>query len=198
MDLAERVIAAVADHPAVRDIRLVGSRAAGCAIELSDWDFVVETNDFAAIAEALPHQLAPFEPAAQQWDRLSREYCWMVIVAGPAKIDLIFAGEPHAEEPPWEPNGRNLEAIDAHFWDWMLWLRAKEASGKLEHVGTELEKLFEHLLAPLQVQRRPSSIAEAVAGYRAARRRAEQRFGVTVGRELEAVVAPAFSEHRAR
>jgi hypothetical protein len=198
MDLAERVIAAVAAHPAVRDIRFVGSRAEGRAVELSDWDFLVETNDFAAIAETLPHQLAPLEPVAQQWDRLSPEYCWMLIVAGPAKIDLIFADEPHAVEPPWEPNGQNLDAIDAHFWDWMLWLKAKEASGKLERVETELDKLFGHLLAPLQVQNRPSSIPEAVAGYRAARRRAEQRFGVAVGRELEAVVAPAFAERRAR
>jgi hypothetical protein len=122
----------------------------------------------------------------------------MLIVAGPAKIDLIFAEEPHTEEPPWEPKGENLDAIDAHFWDWMLWLKAKEASGKLELVDTELDKLFGHLLAPLQVQRRPSSIAEAVAAYRAARRRAERRFGVAVGRELEAVVAPAVGEDRAR
>jgi hypothetical protein len=198
VDIAERVIAAVAPHPAVRDIRLVGSRAEGRAIELSDWDFLVETNDFAAIAGALPHQLAPLEPVAQQWDRLSTYYCWMLIVAGPVKIDLIFADEPHADEPPWEANGQNLDAIDAHFWDWMFWLKAKEASGKLERVHTELAKLFEHLLAPLQVQERPSSIAEAVAGYRAARERAEQRFGVAVGRELEAAVAPAFAGSRAQ
>jgi hypothetical protein len=195
MDLAERVIAAVTPHPAVRDIRFVGSRAEGRAVELSDWDFVVETSDFPAIAQALPHQLASLEPAAQQWDRLSREYCWMVIVTGPAKIDLIFPKEPHTDEPPWEPNGQNLDAIDAHFWDWMLWLNAKEASGKLERVDTELDKLFAHLLAPLQVQHRPSSIPEAVACYRAARTRAERRFGVAVARELETVVAPAFAEN---
>src|SRR5437868_2686850 len=192
MDLSGRVIAAVAPHPAVRDIRHVGSRAEGRAVDLSDWDFLVETNDFAAIARALPQQLAPLEPVAQQWDRLSREYCWMLIVPGPAKIDLIFADQAHTDEGPWEPSGENLNAIDAHFWDWMLWLKAKDASGKLDRVDAELDKLFGHLLAPLGVEHRPSSIAEAVAGYRVARERAELRFGVSVRRELETAVALAF------
>jgi predicted nucleotidyltransferase len=194
MDLAERVIAAVAPHPAVRDIRFVGSRADGHAVDLSDWDFLVETDDFEAVAQVLPFLLEPLEPLAQQWDRLSSERCWMLIVPGPAKIDLIFASEPHTDEPPWQPNRDNLGAIDAHFWDWMLWLRAKEAGGKLGRVAIELDKLFEHLLAPLGVQRRPSSVSEALAGYRAARERAEQRFGVVVPRELEAAVAPAFEQ----
>jgi hypothetical protein len=29
-----------------------------------------------------------------QWDRLSRHWCYMMILAGPAKVDLIF-GRPH-------------------------------------------------------------------------------------------------------
>jgi predicted nucleotidyltransferase len=41
MDLGERVIAAVSPNPAIREIRLVGSRAEGRAIALSDWDFLV-------------------------------------------------------------------------------------------------------------------------------------------------------------
>lgn len=69
MNLGDRVIASVASHPAIRSIRLVGSRADGSATECSDWDFRVEANDFTAAAVA-----------------------------------------------------SNLEAIDAHFWDWMLWL----------------------------------------------------------------------------
>jgi len=40
--------------------------------------------------------------------------------AGPGEIDLIFVGQGHEDEPPWEPSRENLEAIDAHFWDWML------------------------------------------------------------------------------
>ncbi len=192
MDLAERIVASVAPHPAVHSIRLVGSRAEGRAHELSDWDFRVEARDFAALADALPHLLSRLDPLAQQWDRLSPEYCWMLIVRGPAKVDLIFPDEPHTEEPPWEPNRENLDAIDAHFWDWTLWLRGKEAGGKTELVTSELDKLFGYLLAPLGVERPPSSIKHAISSYRKAREGAENKFGVAVGRNVESVVAPAF------
>jgi hypothetical protein len=74
------------------------------------------------------------------------------------------------------------------------WLRGKEASGKTELIASELNKLFDHLLAPLGVKRRPSSITDAIASYQDARDQAEERFGVTVSRDLEAAVAPAFAE----
>jgi hypothetical protein len=120
----------------------------------------------------------------------------MLIVRGPAKVDLIFPDEPHSNEPPWEPDHDNLEAIEAHFWDWMLWLRGKEASGNTELIAGEMHKLFDHLLAPLGVKRRPSSIAGAIASYRDARDHAEQQFGVAVRRDLEAAAAPAFASLR--
>jgi hypothetical protein len=140
--------------------------------------------------------LARLDPLAQQWDRLSPEWCWMLILRGPAKVDLIFPDEPHANEPPWRPSRENLDAIEAHFWDWMLWLRGKEAGGKADVVASELDKVFNHLLAPLGVKASPSSIREAIASYRAARDRAEQRVGVVVRRELDAAVAPAFADQR--
>jgi predicted nucleotidyltransferase len=189
MDLAERIVAAVAAHPAVRDMRLAGSRAEGRATERSDWDFRVETSDFAAVADALPRLLAPLEPLAQQWDRLSAEYCWMLMLRGPVKVDLIFVHEPHTDEPPWRPRRDNLAGIDAHFWDWMLWLRGKEVAGKADLVATHLQKVFDHLLAPLGAERPPSSIREALVLYSDARTRAERRFGQRVSRDLEAEVA---------
>jgi hypothetical protein len=192
MDLAERVIATVEPHPAVRSIRLVGSRAEGGATELSDWDFCVDAKDFAALAEQLPQLLAPLDPLAQQWDRLSPEWCWMLILRGPVKVDLIFPDEPHTDEPPWKPNRENLDAMEAHFWDWILWLRGKEARGKAELLESEFEKLFNHLLAPLGVKRPPSSISEAIASYQLARTGAELRFGAVVRRELESAVAPSL------
>jgi hypothetical protein len=198
MKLADQIIAFVEPDPAIRSIRLVGSQADGSATEFSDWDFRVEASDFAAAAEALPHLLAPLQPLAQQWDRLSPERCWMLIVRGPAKVDLIFPDEPHSNEPPWEPDPDNLDAIEAHFWDWMLWLRGKEARGKADLVASELDKLFDHLLAPLRVKGPPSSIADAIASYRDARDHAEQQFGVTVSRDLEAAAVPAFAGLRPR
>jgi hypothetical protein len=160
MELAERIIDLVSRQPAVRDIRLVGSRAEGRATARSDWDFRVESSDFATVAESLPTVFARLDPLAQQWDRLSPHQCWMAILPGPVKVDLIFPDESHALEPPWRAGAENLSAIDAHFWDWTLWLSSKEAAGKDTVVTAELDKLFGHLLAPLGVNRRPSSIAE--------------------------------------
>ena len=69
--LGDRAIEAVERHSAVRRVRLVGSRAAGTATVLSDWDFVVETGDFQAVAKDMGSLIAPLRPLAQQWDRLS-------------------------------------------------------------------------------------------------------------------------------
>jgi predicted nucleotidyltransferase len=192
MNIAETVVAAVSAHPAVERIELVGSRAEGRATRWSDWDFGVRARDFAAVAGALPGLLAPLEPLVAQWDRLSEHRCWMLILRGPVKVDLIFSEEPHEKEPPWEPGPDTLGGIDDHFWDWLLWLRSKEAGGKDELVAAELQKLFGHLLAPLGVEAPPASVAEAVESYRAARDRAEWLFEVTVSRELENAVAPAL------
>ena len=115
------------------------------------------------------------------------------MLRGPVKVDLIFSDEPHALEPPWRVTADTLEGIDAHFWDWILWLDSKSAAGKNTVVAAELEKLFEHLLEPLGAGRRPSSIAEAVVAYRTGRDRAERTFGVAVPRVLESEVAPALS-----
>jgi hypothetical protein len=183
------VLAAVAPH--VERIELVGSRAEGRATQWSDWDFGVRARDFAALAQALPGLLAPLDPLVQQWDRLSETWCWMLILRGPVKVDLIF-DDPHVKEPPWEPGPDTLAGIDDHFWDWMLWLRSKEARGEDEYVAEELEKLHLHLLAPLGVEVVPSSIGEAVVTYRRARDRGEKQFGVTVSRELENAVTRAL------
>ncbi len=189
--LERRVISAVGSHGSVRSISLTGSRAEGRATERSDWDFVVGTDDFTALAGDLPGLCAPLAPLAMQWDRLSPHGCWMLMLTGPTKVDLLFPDEPHELEPPWEPARENLAAIDDHFWDWALWLRSKEAAGKRQQVEAELEKLHRHLLGPLGVTTMPASVAEAVAFYRDARAAAELRLGTEVPRALEAAVAAA-------
>jgi hypothetical protein len=82
--------------------------------------------------------------------------------------------------------------MDAHFWDWMLWLRGKEEAGKEDLVVAELDKAFDHLLGPLGVRTAPSSIREALALYLNGRAQAERRFGQRVPRDLEAEVAPVL------
>jgi hypothetical protein len=190
--LDDRVISTVQRHPSVRSVRLVGSRAEGRASPQSDWDYLVVTDDFGTLADDLSNLCAPLDPLAQQWDRLSSHYVWMLMLRGPVKIDLIFPDEPHEPEPPWTPTEENLAAIDRHFWDWTLWLDSKHPVGGHDLVASELDKLFAHILAPLGVERRPASIIEAVAEYERARARAEEPFGCRVPRELEAEVIPVL------
>jgi hypothetical protein len=187
--LDRQVVSAIGRHPGVRSVSLAGSRAEGRATRFSDWDFVVAVDDFQAVAVDLLELSAPLSPIAAQWDRLSPHQCWMLMLAGPTKVDVIFPDEPHELEPPWKPSRENLTAIDRHFRDWALWLRSKEASRKADLVATELAKLFHHLLEPLGATAAPESVAGAVAAYRDARTTAERRFSCEVPRELEAAVA---------
>jgi hypothetical protein len=170
VDLARRIIPLVEGHPAVRSIRLAGSRADGRASKFSDWDFLVETDNFTALGEALPQLLAPLNPLAQQWDRLSREWCWMLILRGPTKVDLIFPDKPHVDEPPWEPSAENLDAIETHFWDWMLWLRGKQAGGKVELSRRGMEMPEEHPNARAIIDGRWRACGQAVAAVDLLRR----------------------------
>ena len=191
--LDDRVIDALMRHPSVRSVQLVGSRAEGRAHRGSDWDFLVESDDFTQVADDLPDLCRPLEPVAQQWDRLSTHYCWMLMLRGPLKVDLIFPDVPHELEPPWAPSAANLGAIDRHFWDWTLWLSGKQLAGKTDLVAAELDKLFVHILDPLGAKQRPSSVSDAVGIYRDARAEAEERFGCQVPRDLEAEVISALA-----
>src|SRR5438552_15237168 len=69
--LDHRVIEAVERHAAVRRVRLVGSRAAGTATSVSDWDFAVETDDFHVVARDIGLLVATLDPLAEQGERLS-------------------------------------------------------------------------------------------------------------------------------
>jgi len=198
VDLADRVSSLLAAAPGVTRVDLVGSRATGRFRRESDWDFTLQTTDFDAVASALPDLLAPLEPLAEQWDRLSDEQCWMLILAGPVKVDLIFPGERHVHEPPWRPTAANLAGVDAHFWDWTLWLHAKATAGKSDVLVRELQKLFDHLLRPLGAARVPASVTEAVQLYRGARADLETRLEIVVSRRLEQEVAPVVAERSDR
>ncbi|MGZ6557829.1 MAG: nucleotidyltransferase domain-containing protein [Actinomycetota bacterium] len=192
MDIAFRVTEALKQHPAVKNVSATGSRAEGRANKFSDYDFVVETDDFPAVAVALPELLEPLDPLAQQWDRLSDHMCWMLLLRGPIKVDVIFPLERHVDEPPWQPSATTLAGMDAHFWDWVLWLRSKVERGETELVARELQKLHGHILEPLGAGGPPASIAEAIAAYRKGRDRAERRFGCSVPHDLEDAVARAI------
>jgi predicted nucleotidyltransferase len=182
--LGDALTSALQEHPAVRAVRLVGSRQRGAPGPLSDWDFAVEVMDFAAVAAALPELLTSLAPLAQQWDPLSRHRTYMLVMSGPVKVDLLF-DEPQVPAPPWEVRADTLRAIDGHFWDWVYWLASKHVAGGHTQVAPEFAKLAHHVLGPLGAHAVPDTIEEAIATYVAARADAELRLGETVSRDLE-------------
>ena len=191
MELEARLTELLRTHPAERSVRLVGSRAESRATELSDYDLLVETDEFERVREDLPGLLEPLSPLAAQWDRLSKEASYyMLMLPGGLKVDLIFERPPEVE-PPWEVRAETLEGIDRHFWDWILWLGSKALRGERELVDGHLGGLmFEHLLRPLGVAERPQTIVEAIAGYREALADRERDLGVDISTSLgEAVLA---------
>jgi Nucleotidyltransferase domain len=192
-DLAASVAAILLPHPNVRSVELVGSRATGSATPLSDWDFEVETDDFASVAGALPELVTSLDPLAQQWDRISDYPCYMLMLTGPAKVDLIFPGEPYESLPPWTVSPDTLDGIDQHFWDWILWLASKREKEKDDLVGRELAKMRDHLLRPMGVDEVPRSIEDAAGRYRSVRDERERAFGIRVSRRREREVLPVLS-----
>jgi len=175
----------------IHRVELTGSRARGTATALSDWDFIVTAADFGAVRDALPSLTGPLRPVVAQWDRLSRNWCYMMILAGPVKVDLIF-DRPHPIALPWVVSAATLAAVDDHFWDWALWLASKQLSGRDDVVSAELGKLHAHLLAPLGVAAAPRSLGQAVAGYQAARDNWETVLRRRVSRAAETTVVPSL------
>ena len=186
------VRAVLLPHPDIRAVELVGSRAGGSPTPSSDWDFVVVTERFDEVARALPALVAELEPLGQQWDRISAYPCYMLLLAGPVKVDLIFPDQPFESLPPWTASAETLDGIDQHFWDWILWIASKREKREDELVRRELIKLRDHLLGPLGVDRVPGSIGAAVDGYRAARDEREREFGVEVSRRRQREVLPVL------
>ncbi len=181
-------------HPAVHSVTLVGSRARGDPSPLSDWDFLIATDDAPAVISALPALVIPLDPIAQQWDRLgpTTYRCYMLMLRGPMKIDLILPDVPHRPAPRWIATAEDLEAIDHHFWDWILWMAAKEQGGKHEVVHEQLALMSDHLLRPIGVDDVPPTIAHAVDDYIAARDRLAERYGVRVSHRIQDEVRPVL------
>jgi hypothetical protein len=193
--VSARVTDVVGPHPDVRRVDLVGSRARGGATALSDWDFHLDTSAGPRLARELPALVAPLEPLAAQWDRLTERATYMLMLPGAIKVDLFPGEERRRLEPLWRPAPSNLAAIDAHFWDWALWLGGKTLAAKTALVAEELGKMHAHLLEPLGIASPPVSVTEAVAEYRMARDRLEHEWEVSVPHRLGDEVAAALGRY---
>jgi predicted nucleotidyltransferase len=195
VDIPARVTEVLAPSRRVVRVDLVGSRARGEETALSDWDLRIDTTNGPALARELPALVDPLEPLAAQWDRLTERATYMLMLPGAVKVDLFPGDELRAIQPPWEATPSNLVAIDAHFWDWALWLGSKVLAGKSGVVSEELAKLHRNLLGPLGVTSRPATIERAVAEYRGARDRLEHRWEMSVPRGVGNEVAFALVRH---
>jgi predicted nucleotidyltransferase len=193
MDVERAVVAALGRHPSVRDVRVIGSRAEGGAHELSDWDFAIETDDFGAVARDLPGLAAPLGAVGEQWDPFAPHACYMLVLPGPVKVDLLFLDKGREWSPVWTVSPETLPAIDLHFWDWILWLEQKRRGGRHDVLESSLHDMHRLLLRPLGVTDDPGSVAEATSAYLAARSKLEDRYGVQVPRELERAVRPVLT-----
>ena len=194
MDPVVAVPAALRRHRTVREVTLVGSRAEGRAHELSDWDFSVSTDSFPSVAHDLPTQVASLGPLSELWDPYSDHACYMLMLRGPTKVDLIFPSESRDWAGPWKATPETLPEIDRHFWDWILWLEQKRRGARTQQLEKSLADMFQLLLRPTGVADQPTSVSEALTSYLVARAALERRFGVEVPRELEREVRPILSE----
>lgn len=185
MDIGTAVAAALEPHPSIRRVRLIGSRANGRLHDLSDWDFAVDTDDFEAVSRDLPRLVAPLRPLSEQWDPYSSYACYMLMLPGPTKVDLLFPDEKQEWAPPWSASPTTLEAIDRHFWDWILWLEQKRRGDQSELLGKSLGDMYELMLRPMGVTNPPASVSEAIDAYLKARGDLEEEFGFNVPRDLE-------------
>ena len=178
----------------VAAVVLGGSRARGAATELSDWDIYLEGDPGAMMAE-IPALVASLEPLAAFWEPLSEQAGYMVVMDGPIKVDLFPIGASRAIQRPWLLRADTLTAIDAHFWDWTLWLGGKALRKERQLVADELHKMHRFLLACLGVASAPASLDEAVASYRQARAQAVNGVRVVVHQELGRQVSEALEHH---
>jgi hypothetical protein len=114
----------------------------------------------------------------------------MLLFPGPTKVDLLFLDETREWSPPWDPSPETLEAIDCHFWDWILWLEQKRRGGRDEILTKGLEDMYDLMLRPMGAVEPPRSVAAALAAYLRARGVLEDRFGQKCSRDLEREVRP--------
>jgi Nucleotidyltransferase domain len=184
-DLVELAISAVARHPAVTRVELAGSRSRGTHQELSDWDFAVETSDFASVARDLATLVEPLEPLAAQWEPLGHFPVYMLLLRGPTVVEYLFLDHSQEALPPVKRSAEALPVIDAHFWDWIWWLATKASVGRDDLVRQHMPKLYRHLLEPIGADTVPDSIEAVIGEFLVRRGELERRFGLQVSRVLE-------------
>ncbi len=162
MTVDEEVGRYLRTDPRVANVQLVGSRKQGRAGPLSDWDLVVDTTDVEGTVNAIPRLLEPLKPIYQFLNPLPEEmWNYIIMLPGPVIVDLHFQQELQPE-PPWRMAAENLQLIDTHFWDWVLYMARKSMKGEDGLVISELHKMHWYLLSPMGVTDSPTIIKDAI------------------------------------
>jgi hypothetical protein len=172
----------------VTGVELAGSRSRGTHEDLSDWDFAVETSDFASVARDLPTLVEPLEPLAALWEPLGHFPVYMLVLRGPTMVEYLFLGHSQEAKAPVKPSKETLPAINAHFWQWLWWLATKASVGREGLVKQHWPGLYRHLLEPMGADTVPDSIEAAVRGFLVRRGELERQYGLEVSRALEGEV----------
>lgn len=166
-------------------VELAGSRSRGSHEDLSDWDFAVETSDFASVARDLPTLVEPLEPLAALWEPLGHFPVYTLVLRGPTVIEYLFLEHSQDAKTPVKPSKEALPAIDAHFWQWLWWLATKASVGREGLVKQHWPRLHRHLLEPMGADTVPDSIEAAVRGFLVRRGELERQYVLEVSRALE-------------
>ncbi len=93
---------------------------------------------------------------------------------------------------PWQVSAATLPGIDDHFWDWLLWLSAKQEAGQHGLVATELAKLHEHLLDPFRRDHLAGAGSPRPSPATWPRGNWERRLGCQVSRAAQHAASPAL------
>jgi predicted nucleotidyltransferase len=181
--------------PSVTAVALTGSGARGDRTPLSDWDFELQIEDAAAFGR-LEQSLQELPVLALFWDPLSTRASLIVLMDGPIKIDVIVADVSNPRPMSrWTVTPESLPDLDAHFWDWTLWLASKKLRGQDALVDSELAKMWDALLQPLGARNPPHAIDSAVSVYVHARDARASELATFVDRRLEHQVRAALVAH---
>jgi hypothetical protein len=176
------------------DVRLDGSSATGSRTALSDWDFDLQLAPDLTV-NAIADAIHDIDALAVFWDPLSHRANLIVLLDGPIKIDLIAADRPNPVPiERWEVTTESLPRLDAHFWDWTLWLGAKQLRGQTELVRDEMQKMYGALLRPLGAAR-AHDIRSAIASYPSARDYRAEELHVVIDKTLQHQVDSAHERN---
>jgi hypothetical protein len=156
----------------------------------------VHTSSFEDAAVGVIRAAATLDPPplAVFFDPLGTRPNLTVLLDGPVKVDLIFPDVPFEPAEPWGVSADTLPKVDAHFWDWILWLAAKRARGLDDFVEFSLEDVHRFVLVPMgDAAEAPTSLEQAIERYEALRREQAAALGVDIDPTLGHQVRTAVS-----